>query len=602
MSRHWLIALLGLALAPHAAAQAPPRALSGGYSDYEEAALNAAEQSLGYARDPEPEGKPIDDIVLRRLPPIEPRDPLPTAFNVLHVESRESTLRREVVLQPAASFSRVQCDESARRLRALPQLSLVMCVALRSSRPGHVQVLILTKDVWSLFIDPDFSFDSGHLLLEPKESNLLGLHHVVFARIDLLPDQYALGGNYTIPRFDGQFVSLTGDANVAVNRETGKAEGSSGAMQAQRVPRSDRDPWSWFTDVNWQNGFIRRYSAGALLRYPPMDPTSDAPAVRIDQVYYHSDFAATAALTRSLGWRFKSDFTFAASATRVSERLPAPSPRFGKGERDARIGMEEHVLTAPHRRVGPLVEGHFYTSDFLRTYEAETLGLQEDFRLGHDVLLRVAPALQFAPPHGGFRGSEEQELVLGTSATLQETLALGNGLARAGLQASCDFGPHGAENSYGKAWLRIMTPRLGFGRFVEDAEASRVFDDSKTLPAQTYSNAGRLRGYANKTGRTAGVLNLEYRTPALELWTEQLGAVLFYDLAGVDTEGNDKLSWFDAVGVGLRLVTPLLERAGLRFDFAVPLRAADDAWMIQLAFGQAFGVPDVAPLKPKHLK
>jgi hypothetical protein len=602
MFRNWIISMLSLFWATHAGAQAPPRSLSGGYSPYEEEALAAAERSVGSSRDAGAEGKLIEEVVFRRLEPIEPRDPVPTAINVIHVESRESVLRREVVLREGGRFSKVQCDESARRLRALPPLSLVMCVPLRGSTPERVKVLILTKDLWSLLVDPDFSFDGGRLLLEPKESNLLGLHHLLFVRYDQRPDQYSLGVSYTIPRFDGQFVSLMIDGNVIVNRDSGTAEGSYGAVQAQRVPRSTRDPWSWFTDVNWHNGFTRNYSGGALLKYedPPAPPI-------LDQVFYHSEFNATAALTRSLGWRFKSDFTFALTATRVSDRLPAPPARFSTDEQRARIGMENALLTAPHRRVGPLFEAHFYTSDFLRTYEAETLGLQEDFRLGHDVLLRALPAVQFAPPNNAFRGTEQQSLVLGTSATLQETLALGSGFARTGIQVSCDFGSGGAENTFGKAWLRVMTPRLGFGRLVEDAEASRVFDQSsKVLSSVTYSNAGRLRGYTNLSSRTAGVVNLEYRTPALQLWTEQLGGVLFYDLAGL---GDPKLAWFDSVGAGVRLVTPLLERAGLRFDFAVPLRTSPDtskrgldAWMIQLAFGQAFGVPDVSPLKPKHLQ
>jgi hypothetical protein len=598
---HRLI-VLALIWANQVAAQAPPKSLSGRYSPYEEEALGAAEQSLGSARDMHAEGKRIEAIVYRRLEPIEPRDPVPTALNVIHVESRESVLRREVLLREGGTFSKVLCDESARRLRALPPLSLVMCVPLRGSTPDRVKVLILTKDLWSLLVDPDFSFDGGRLLLEPKESNLFGLHHLLFVRYDQRPDQYSLGASYTIPRFDGRFVSLMFDGNVILNRDSGQSEGSYGAVQAARVPRSARDPWSWFTDVNWHNGFTRNYSGGTLLKYEaPPDPPI------LDQVFHHSEFNATAALTRSFGWRFKSDLTLALTATRVSDRLPAPPEHASTSEQRARIGMENALLIAPHRRAGPLLEAHFYTNDFLRTFEAETLGLQEDFRLGHDVLLHAAPAVQFAPPHDAFRGTEQPSLVLGTSATAQETLALGSGFARIGVQAASDFGREGPENSFGKVWLRIMTPRLGFGGLVQDAEASQVFDRaSKELPPVTYSNAGRLRGYANLSGRKAAAVNFEYRTPALELWTEQLGGVLFYDLAAL---GDFNPGWFDSVGAGLRLVTPLLERAGLRFDFAVPLRASPgttkrgfDAWMLQIAFGQAFGVPGVTPLGPKHLQ
>src|SRR5206468_3553165 len=103
-------------------------------------------------------------------------------------------------------------------------------------------------------------------------------------------------------------------------------------------------------------------------------------------------------------------------------------------------------------RVGPLVEGHFYSSDFLRTYELETLGLQEDFRLGPDFLLRAGPAAQWAPPSDRFQGSQQRELLLGLSWSAQDTVALGNGFARAGTQASLDLASSGVRSPVAKAW------------------------------------------------------------------------------------------------------------------------------------------------------
>lgn len=573
-------ALLSLLWSSTAMAQATPVALSGRYSPYEERALHAAERSLATVREPHPEGKVVEEVVIRRLAPIEPRDPAPTALNVLHVESREANIAREVVLRPGAAFSRVQCDESARRLRALPQLSLVMCVALRSARATHVKVLILTKDVWSLFLDPDFNFEGGNLQLEPKESNLLGLHHVVFLRYKRDPFSHSWGGDYTIPRFDGQFLSLTADANLIVNDKTGQGEGSFGAFQARGVPRSNRDPWSWFSDLNWFEGF-ERTATGSRVKFS---------ANGYPLEWHHSEFNATAALTRSFGWRYKSDFTLALAGSKA-------------GDYAAAVSHDDRQLMAPHRRFGPVFESHFYTNDFLRTYEVETLGLQEDFRLGHDLRLMLAPALDRAPVSGA-TGSQRQQLLLGLNAVAQETLALGNGFARAAVLGALDVASDGLQAPFIKAWLHVVSPRLGFGRLVADSELSLVLDESETRAPARYSNANRLRGYdgGQLGGWRVGVVNVEYRTPALQVWTEQLGAVLFYD-AGAQPTDDSGLQLLDSVGVGLRVVTPLLERAGLRIDFALPLRHGPGVSysQFQLAFGQAFGVPDVAPLKPKRL-
>lgn len=574
------LVLLALSWSSRLLAEPTPRALSNGYSPYEEAALREAERALGAFRDEAPERKTIEEVVIRRLEPVERRDPVPTALNALHFESRASTISRELQVQPGTAFNQAQCDESARRLRALPQLSLVVCVALRGSRAGRVKVLILTKDIWSLFLDPDFNFDGGNLQLEPKESNLLGLHHAVFLRYKRDPYSSSWGGNYTIPRFDGQFVSLTADANVLVNQASGASEGSFGAFQARGVARSNRDPWSWFTDLNWFEGYKRTDRLEPRL-------AEDGSLMQAR----HSELSGTAALTRSFGWRYKSDFTLALVGTKSGD--------WSEGSADTDF---DEALTVPQRRVGPVVEGHFYTSDFLRTYEVETLGLQEDFRLGHDLLLKLAPAVHWPAPSRST--SEQRQLLLGTSLTAQETLAFGDGFARAGAQGAVDVAHDGVRAPFVKSWLHLVTPRLGFGRLVAASEVTLSLDDSATRDVVNYSNVNRLRGYAagQMSGRRIAVANVEYRTPALQLWTEQLGAVLFYDV-GAKPGAAPELEVLDAVGIGLRIVTPLLERAGLRVDFALPLRrdtGREFAWF-QLAFGQAFGIPDVAPLKPKRL-
>ena len=51
---------------------------------------------------------------------------------------------------------------------------------------------------------------------------------------------------------------------------------------------------------------------------------------------------------------------------------------------DATREFERDILPVSDNRVGPIIEWHGYASDFLRVFDLETLGLQEDYRLGHD--------------------------------------------------------------------------------------------------------------------------------------------------------------------------------------------------------------------------
>src|SRR6185503_7272145 len=80
-------------------------------------------------------------------------------------------------------------------------------------------------------------------------------------------------------------------------------------------------------------------------------------------------------------------------------------------------------------RVGPFAQYRAYTSNFLRVLDFETLGLQEDYRLGHDAYLRVYPIT---------RAIGSSRTFLGTYAALQYTIGLADGLIRAAIESSTD--------------------------------------------------------------------------------------------------------------------------------------------------------------------
>src|SRR5579871_933626 len=93
-------ALLSLSFAAVASvARAAPTSVSSPYSPYELESIHDAEKTLRTTLDPSPEGKIIERIDLVRLDPIEPRDPAPLALDLLHATSRESVIRKEVLVR-----------------------------------------------------------------------------------------------------------------------------------------------------------------------------------------------------------------------------------------------------------------------------------------------------------------------------------------------------------------------------------------------------------------------------------------------------------------------------------------------------------------------
>jgi hypothetical protein len=144
-------------------AAADPRTIPGRYSPYEQQAIADAEAALGTSLEANPEGKTIERIDFVRLDPIDKNDPLPSALDALHATSRESVLSHELFVKAGDPWRSTFVDESARNLRTLPQLSLVLCVPMRGSSPERVRLVVITKDVWSLYVDFDIAATPGGL-------------------------------------------------------------------------------------------------------------------------------------------------------------------------------------------------------------------------------------------------------------------------------------------------------------------------------------------------------------------------------------------------------------------------------------------------------
>jgi hypothetical protein len=630
------LASLGL-LAFDARAETVPHSLTFRYSPYEQQAIAIAAKQLDGQIDDEPEGKRIESIELLRLDPIEPRDPLPSWLNAVHARTRESVIRRELVTRAGDRYRKVLVEESARKLRALPPITLVVCVAFRGTSDDRVRLVVITKDVWSLFFDVSWSGGSGgfsSFMVAPEESNLLGLHHKLAAEFNWNPYAYALGAHYEIPRIDGSAVNLVTDANLIIgDRQASSAEGSFGKVQAILPLRTDRQRYAWFTSFDWRDEVSRTFDGATLGTFKRAG--SDDAAPPIDRAWRTVHDRATGALTRSFGWKYKQDLTVFVSAERASYRLPE-AVRTTNSLADI-VAFETSLLPTSYSTVGPGLEWHAYTSDFLRTYELETLGLQEDFRLGHSVVFDVSPAYH-SEAHGYDALPEQakyEALQLGVHAAVQETQPLRDGFVRATVQAAASlsalsrttgpqagnplvgstFGGSTIRNGVLEGRLRVASPRLGFGRLISDALVTMRLHDALDL-SQQYGNSSRLRGYAPGfvAGKDTVVANLEFRSSAVQLATEQVGAVVFYDVAAANPNSGDdptlaNLASRSSIGVGIRVVTPLLERAGMRLDFAVPLDRSvgqfpgDSAekpgpFAFWFTFGQAFDVGDVTLTTP----
>lgn len=562
------------------------------YSPYEQATIDGALRTLGLQLDDRPEGKTVEAVQFVRLEVIEERDPAPRFLNYFHVITRPEVIDREVLLRPGAPYQQTLADETQRNLAAVPQLSLVLVVAARATRPDRVQLVVITKDVWSLRLSWDVALASSGLeglTLEPSETNFLGTQQTVGLLFTWLPRSYSLGALYSSPHFFASHVVATVDLGLIMNSTTGSREGSFADLVIGRPLWSSRTEWAWKAGVSWRKEITRRYSDGQLARFA-LDPLTDctrSPGLCVPDAFRTEVLKASASLTRSFGWALKRDFTLGFQAQRLRYGLPdltGYDPATVDAYDRARVPVSDD-------RVGPYVQMQIYSTNFLRVLDLETLALQEDVRLGPEAYLRLYPMLRALGSSRDFAG---------LSGGVSYTLGLGDGLARAGLESIAELASGRVRDGSVKATLRLASPRWTLGRLVLDGLLLDRYANFLNHQSQLGGDT-RLRGYPSAywVGPNALSVNLEWRSRPWEILESlQLGGVLFYD-AG-DAFGDWKsIHLSQSAGLGARFLFPQLDRLAFRIDVGFPLARPLPSGVSPLAlfatFGQAFPLDEITP-------
>jgi len=545
-----------------------------GYSALEKSVIGQKLGERGWSLDPAPEGKLIEEVQIATLDVFDERDPMPDFVNVLHTTSRQQVIRRELLFREGDTYRALLAHETARNLREVAQLSIVLVVPVQGSRPDRVRVLVITKDVWSLRLNWLLQSQNGHinyLVLNPSEENLFGSHAVVGGLFILDPAVYSVGASLSHRRLLGSHQMASLSASVIKNRDTSETEGSFGEFRYGQPLYSLDTRWSWGTSILWRRDIARRFLGVNIA-------TRSGIPVQFDRDRLYGGYQ----LVRSFGRRFKYDLSFGVEA----ERRAYSAGDLSAYSASAVRSFVANELLVSDQRVSPFVQLHAHRTDYSSLLEVETLGLQEDFRRGHDLLLRLYGASS--------RVGSTRDL-LGSQATLAYTLPIGDGFVRPVLSSNIEYASRGRNDALFQAAARFVSPRLGFGRLIVDGA---FFDRYQNYLNRRFALGGdnRLRGYApgRFTGASLVAINAELRTTSLDILSAQVGAAAFYDVGDV----NDHVGRFQlkqSAGVGLRVLFPEFDRIVMRADWGFPLSPGYDALpgAFYLSFSQAFAMPSV---------
>ncbi|MFP2910554.1 BamA/TamA family outer membrane protein [Pyxidicoccus sp. 3LFB2] len=550
--------------------------------NFEEALVARALAQQERALELEPEGKVLEEVLVATEDVVAETDPYPDFLNVFHIRTRDEVVRREALLQPGQPYSAALVEETARNLRALRLFSVVRLVPVKGRAPGTVALLVVTKDIWSLRLNSDFSAVGSllqYLRLQGTEQNFLGRGKKLALDFTLRLDTISLGQSYTDPRVLGSRWSLSESASLIIGRESGRAEGSRGSVSVSRPLYSLSTPWSTSTSVAWNVETNRVYRGADIWQLPfPGGPA-------VPYVYETEEVAGGVSYTRSYGTRYKWNVGGTLGAYHYAYDPPAASM----------LGVEQ--LDWFRRNYLPREEDAGYASLSLRAFEAryevlrdvDSYALSEDFQMGHS----ASATLRYAPPVFGAE-SHFAELGLAARYRLRLGEALTTVAAAGAIRRQLGEGAGWSNRRWATELVQVSPKVLG-GRFVArgllDVNIDDLFDRVTLLGG---GNGLRGAGVDAYSGKRLLLVNVEYRTAPLVVRTVHLGGVLFFDSGSAF---NDRPDMVHTVGVGLRLLFPQFNVVPFRIDFGYVLN--DDRPPVGSRFSLAGG--QLTDLRPGFL-
>jgi hypothetical protein len=584
---------------------APAHARADGYTDLgelERAAVDSALAQRGLVIEPSPEGKRVGVVHVFTQEVFQPSDGrLLTWFNHFHYTTRDDHLRRESLLGPGDAYDQSKVDETVRILRNRtlysdrdPPLSgIVAVVPVKAAQPNTVDLLIVTRDVWSLRLNSDWNFQPGYLInfnASLSENNLLGRRKHAALTYTLNPDDMWLGPNYLDPNLLGTRVRLTVARYEIWARKIGELaagphEGSSSWVRVEYPLYALSQHWGAFIDGSYTTQVSRLVYGKELTYYNPTTGNCDlAGSPGTDPgagcAYRLRTGGLSSGVTRSVErpW-FIHRFTI---GNEVGLNRPSFLPDFPQALRDS--FAQDNFRTA--ERTSSLYLQYVAFTPRYRTYRnLDSFDLSEDQRLGPWLTLKLGWASRLL-------GSEADFFTVSVDAHLNIDVL--NGLQNVGLSWDTRHYGEGWRDQKLTAWFTAYSPVI--------ARAFRVLISSTATTQMNNIHRPRIyvgalegvRGYPLSAfvGYDAYTAHLEVRSMALPVASMRLGGLAFAD-AGHAAYAWDQLQFYGDVGAGLRLLIPQLNAEVIRCDWAFPLRGYREVrpgWpgRLSIGFRQAF--------------
>lgn len=545
---------------------------------YEDRLIEVALEAHHVEREPVPEGKRIERVIFWREDVFSSSDPYPLLLNMFHTRTRNGVVRREVLLQPGDRYDASRVQETERNLRRLFFFAVARVVPVRGAE-GGVVLLVVTKDKWSLRLSNSFTLIGSllqYLQLQLVEANFNGWGQQLAVNTTVRLDTVAVGQFFVERRLFGTRLYFGESASIIFNRQTGAPEGTSGQLTFGRPIITLDQQWGFLLDTTWNVRRRRVFRGASIWQLPYPDETSE---VTVPLVYDVREVTSEASVVRSFGRALKLDVTLALGGW---SRQYAP-PRSSMLDDERRAWLIANYLPRSENVTYVSAFARAFPSDFKVLKNIDTFELSEDFQIGWvaQAGARWAFPLPFAPSH-----------FVELGAALRYRFYLHDDLFTASVSAAMRVRPgEPLANQQLAAELINYSPPFWGGRFVTRLLVDLRRNDLNNRQVLLGGSTGLRGAFPEQfSGRNMVLGNFEYRARPIELWSNWLGMVLFWD-AGSAFDRTPVLT--HSVGLGFRLLLPQLNREVIRVDFGFVLNGAQPgADRINASWGQ---VTDLRP-------
>jgi len=519
-------------------------------------------------------------------------------FNFIHYTTRERAIRDELTIREGDIWDDALVLESARRLHDPLYSSVVVLVPVESVEPGKIDLLVVTRDIWSLRFNSQYTIQEGALTslqISISENNFLGNRDLLAAALRMDQGSVAVGPVFLDKNVVGSHLYLSASADVRLTRQAlsvfdpvvadpnmGMPSGDPRGIEDAHVLHHEGSDSSislsyplWALASEWGGGVSFGHAYGPARRYlfTGLRGVHETSSTGQDELlpweYELKQWSSNANIVRQWGSWLKQQFYVGVnvSSTRPSLLPNFPNDQLLQSEFERDVFPRSEFISAPY------LEYSFFMPRYTTLRNVGTYELAEDARYGPNLDVSVSQGLHALGSDYHFTSPS---LTLGwTFPWCRDgfvSLSTGGALR---IQDAVSHGtPVDSIDDTANASVRAATPTYEYLRIVAQASISTRWNDTQNAYLSLGSDSG-LRGYAISEfiGQRAVLGQIEARSMPAPWWVLRLGGVVFYEIGGA-ANSLARLPVYQDVGLGLRVLIPQTSRDLFRFDIAFPMVAA----------------------------